>query len=166
MKKTISKVREIESVEHRLQLIPHGDLSIIDDSYNSNPISSKAAIDSLGQFEGTKIVVTPGLIELGGEEEKYNFELGEYATKVCDYIILVGQRHSKPIFDGIKSTKFDMNKVNVNGGAVALGHPVGASGGRILVTLLHEMQKRDAKRGLATLCIGGGMGCATIVERE
>ncbi len=65
-----------------------------------------------------------------------------------------------------KDLDFDMAKVNVNGGAIALGHPVGASGCRILVTLLHEMQKRDAKKGLATLCIGGGMGCATIVERD
>lgn len=65
-----------------------------------------------------------------------------------------------------KELGFDMSKVNVNGGAIALGHPVGASGCRILVTLLHEMQKRDAKKGLATLCIGGGMGCATIVERD
>ena len=65
-----------------------------------------------------------------------------------------------------KELGFDMSKVNVNGGAVALGHPVGASGCRILVTLLHEMQKRDAKKGLATLCIGGGMGCATIIERD
>ena len=65
-----------------------------------------------------------------------------------------------------KELNFDMSKVNVNGGAVALGHPVGASGCRILVTLLHEMQKRDAKKGLATLCIGGGMGCATIVQRD
>ena len=65
-----------------------------------------------------------------------------------------------------KELGFDMSKVNVNGGAVALGHPVGASGCCILVTLLHEMQKRDAKKGLATLCIGGGMGCATIVERD
>ena len=64
-----------------------------------------------------------------------------------------------------RDLKFDMSKVNVNGGAIALGHPVGASGCRILVTLLHEMQKRDSKRGLATLCIGGGMGCSTIVER-
>jgi acetyl-CoA C-acetyltransferase len=64
-----------------------------------------------------------------------------------------------------RELQFDMSKVNVNGGAIALGHPVGASGCRILVTLLHEMQKRDAKKGLATLCIGGGMGCATIVER-
>ena len=61
---------------------------------------------------------------------------------------------------------FDMSKVNVNGGAIALGHPVGCSGCRILVTLLYEMEKRDAKRGLATLCVGGGMGCAAIVERE
>lgn len=61
---------------------------------------------------------------------------------------------------------FDHAKLNVNGGAIALGHPVGASGCRILVTLLHEMVKRDAKKGLATLCIGGGMGCSTIVERE
>jgi acetyl-CoA C-acetyltransferase len=56
-------------------------------------------------------------------------------------------------------------KVNVNGGAIAIGHPIGASGARVLVTLLHEMQKRDAKKGLATLCIGGGMGIAMCVER-
>ena len=65
-----------------------------------------------------------------------------------------------------RDLKFDMSKVNVNGGAIALGHPVGASGCRILVTLLHEMQKTDAKKGLATLCIGGGMGCATVVARD
>jgi acetyl-CoA C-acetyltransferase len=60
---------------------------------------------------------------------------------------------------------WDTKKVNVNGGAIALGHPIGASGARILVTLLHEMQKRDAKKGLASLCIGGGMGVALAVER-
>ena len=65
-----------------------------------------------------------------------------------------------------KDLNFDMDKVNPNGGAIALGHPVGASGARILVTLLHEMQKKGAKKGLATLCIGGGMGCSTLVEIE
>ncbi|NLV17052.1 MAG: acetyl-CoA C-acetyltransferase [Syntrophomonadaceae bacterium] len=65
-----------------------------------------------------------------------------------------------------KELNFDSQKVNVNGGAIALGHPIGASGARILVTLLYEMQRRDAKRGLATLCIGGGMGTALVVERE
>lgn len=64
-----------------------------------------------------------------------------------------------------KDLGFDMSKVNVNGGAIALGHPVGASGARILTTLLYEMQRRDAKNGLATLCIGGGMGTAVVVER-
>ena len=64
-----------------------------------------------------------------------------------------------------KDLNFDMSKVNVNGGAIALGHPVGASGARILTTLLYEMEKRDAKKGLATLCIGGGMGTALVVER-
>ncbi len=66
-----------------------------------------------------------------------------------------------------KDLGIDVDKqLNPNGGAIALGHPVGASGARILVTLLHEMVKKDAKKGLATLCIGGGMGCATIVERD
>ena len=60
---------------------------------------------------------------------------------------------------------FDMSKVNVNGGAISIGHPVGASGARIIVTLIHEMMKRDSKYGLATLCIGGGMGVATIWEK-
>ncbi len=65
----------------------------------------------------------------------------------------------------LKDLEVDMEKVNVNGGAIALGHPIGASGARIFVTLLHEMKKRDVKRGLATLCIGGGQGISVIVER-
>ncbi|MES9960207.1 MAG: acetyl-CoA C-acetyltransferase [Sedimenticola sp.] len=65
-----------------------------------------------------------------------------------------------------KDMGWDLDKVNVNGGAIALGHPIGASGARVLVSLLHEMQRRDAKKGLATLCIGGGMGVALAVERD
>ena len=66
----------------------------------------------------------------------------------------------------IKDLKIPKEKVNVNGGSIALGHPIGASGTRILVTLLHEMIKRDSKKGLATLCIGGGMGIAMCLERN
>ena len=66
----------------------------------------------------------------------------------------------------VKELGLDPDKVNVNGGAIAIGHPIGASGARILTTLLHEMQKRDAKKGLATLCVGGGMGVALCVERD
>ena len=66
----------------------------------------------------------------------------------------------------IKDLGLPKEKVNVNGGAIALGHPIGASGTRILETLLHEMKRRDSKKGLATLCIGGGMGIAMCVERD
>ena len=65
-----------------------------------------------------------------------------------------------------RELKIPIEKVNVNGGAIALGHPIGASGARIVVTLLHEMKKRNAKKGLATLCIGGGMGIAMCIERK
>ncbi|MBQ7724069.1 MAG: acetyl-CoA C-acyltransferase, partial [Lachnospiraceae bacterium] len=64
-----------------------------------------------------------------------------------------------------KELQFSKDILNVNGGAIALGHPVGCSGARILVTLMYEMEKRNVKKGLATLCVGGGMGCAAIVER-
>ncbi len=65
-----------------------------------------------------------------------------------------------------RELKFNRNKLNVNGGAISLGHPIGASGARILVTLLYEMKRRSSRYGLATLCIGGGQGIATIIERE
>jgi len=64
-----------------------------------------------------------------------------------------------------KEMGWDTSKINVNGGAIAIGHPIGASGARILVTLIHEMIRRDARRGLASLCIGGGMGVALAIER-
>jgi len=66
---------------------------------------------------------------------------------------------------GSTSNGWDTAKINVNGGAIAIGHPIGASGCRILVTLLHKMMRRDAKKGLASLCIGGGMGVALAIER-
>lgn len=107
----VSRIREIKNVDHRLQLIRRNNINIIDDSYNSNPVSSKSAIDTLAEFEGTKIIVTPGLIELGEQEDKYNFELGLYIAKVCDYVFLVGKEHSKKIFEGIKFKEFNMEKV-------------------------------------------------------
>ena len=64
-----------------------------------------------------------------------------------------------------KAIGWDLEKVNVNGGAIAIGHPIGASGARVLTTLLYEMKHRDVRRGLATLCIGGGMGIAAVIER-
>lgn len=111
LKKIVKQVREIKSVDHRLQILPRGNLTIIDDAYNSNPVSSKSAIDTLGEFPGTKITVTPGMIELGSEEEKYNFEFGKYMTKACDYIFVVGEQNAKAIIDGALSKNYDENKI-------------------------------------------------------
>ena len=111
LERLVPRVREIKSVEHRLQLISKGNINIIDDAYNSNPVSSKSAIDTLSEFEGTKIIVTPGLIELGGDEEKYNFEFGEYMCNVCDYIFLVNSTISKFILKGINSKNYNKDKI-------------------------------------------------------
>lgn len=111
LKKMVKHVREIKSVDHRLQIIPRGKLTIIDDAYNSNPISSKAAIDTLAEFSGTKIVITPGMIELGEDEEKYNYEFGKYMADVCDYIIVVGEHNAKAIIDGAKEKGYDEKKI-------------------------------------------------------
>ncbi len=111
IKELAFQVKKIKNVEHRLQLIPHGNLNIIDDSYNSNPVSSKSALDTLAQFKGTKIIITPGLVELGKDEEKYNFELGEYICNVCDYVFLVNSIQATYILKGIQSSKFNRNRV-------------------------------------------------------
>ncbi len=80
-------------------------------------------------------------------------------------LIELNEAFASTTLAGIEELKLDTSIVNVNGGAIALGHPIGASGTRMLVTLLHEMKRRDAKKGLATMCIGGGMGITVIVER-
>ncbi|MBS6063534.1 acetyl-CoA C-acetyltransferase [Criibacterium bergeronii] len=80
-------------------------------------------------------------------------------------LVEANEAFASQAFEVVKELGFSMDKVNVNGGAIAIGHPIGASGARILTTLLYEMKRRDVKKGLATLCIGGGMGTALIVER-
>ena len=106
------QIKKLENVEHRLNIIKQSDLTIIDDAYNSNPVSSKSALNTLNEFNGTKILVTPGLIELNNQEYKYNFELGEYAASICDYVFLIGE-HSIPIRDGLISQKYNENNIFV-----------------------------------------------------
>ena len=107
----VNQVKNLSSVKHRLQLITNKNLNIIDDSYNSNPDSSKSALNTLSQFDGVKIIVTPGLIELGENEKKYNYELGKYCCNVCDYIFLVNSTQSKYVLEGINSTDFNTKKL-------------------------------------------------------
>ena len=105
------RIKEIQNVKHRLELVQRGNLTIIDDSYNANPVSSKSAVETLGEFKGIKVIVTPGLIELGKEQEKYNYEFGKYMTKFCDYIFLVGTDNYKSMLKGIEEKAFPKDKV-------------------------------------------------------
>ncbi|MBQ2946232.1 MAG: UDP-N-acetylmuramoyl-tripeptide--D-alanyl-D-alanine ligase [Bacilli bacterium] len=106
-------VSSVKPIEHRLELKKYGNINIIDDAYNSNPVGSKMAVEVLGLMEGTKIIVTPGMIELGPKQYELNHKFGEYISKVCDYVILIGEKQSKPIFDGLLDNNFDKKKIFV-----------------------------------------------------
>ena len=106
-------VKRIKTIEHRLELKKLGDITIIDDAYNSNPVGSKMAVDVLSYMDGKKIIVTPGMIELGDKMYEYNKEFGKSIAKVCDEVILVGKEQTKPILDGLKEEKFDEKKIHI-----------------------------------------------------
>jgi len=149
-----------------------GNASGINDGAAAFVIMSKEKADELGLAPLATITananagVDPSVMGLGPVEAvkkaltKANMQLSD-----IDLIEANEAFAAQSIAVG-KELEFDESKLNVNGGAIALGHPIGASGARILVTLLHEMKRRDVKSGLATLCIGGGQGVATIVTRS
>jgi UDP-N-acetylmuramoyl-tripeptide--D-alanyl-D-alanine ligase len=103
-------VRRIQPVEHRMQMREHGLVTVIDDAYNSNPVGSKAAVETLAMFDGIRILITPGMVELGDKETEYNYKFGTYAADCCDYILLVGRKHTVPIREGVLSKGFPEEK--------------------------------------------------------
>ena len=109
----VRQVKALESVPHRLQLIKGNQALIIDDAYNSNPSGAKAALDTLSAFEGFKILVTPGMIELGEKQDECNHTFGTQAASVCDYVVLVGERQTKSIYNGLTDAKYEPNKIIV-----------------------------------------------------
>ena len=117
MEKLVLPVKRIAAVPHRLQLLDKGGgVTYIDDAYNSNPSGCRAALAVLGLFDACRILVTPGMVELGAKQEELNFEFGQEAAKACDYIVLVGKAQTQPIYNGIKDAGFDMNNVYVADG--------------------------------------------------
>ncbi|MCR4861030.1 MAG: UDP-N-acetylmuramoyl-tripeptide--D-alanyl-D-alanine ligase [Ruminococcus sp.] len=117
LEKLVLPVKRIAAVPHRLQLLDKGGgVTYIDDAYNSNPSGCRAALNVLGLFDACRILVTPGMVELGAKQEELNFEFGQEAAKACDYIILVGKAQTVPIYNGIKDAGFDMGKVFVTDG--------------------------------------------------
>jgi UDP-N-acetylmuramyl pentapeptide synthase len=113
LKDLVVRVRKLEGAEHRLQFIRNQNGAIIDDAYNSNPQGTKAALEVLSMFDGIKILVTPGMVELGVQEEELNYSFGQDAAKVCDYIVLVGEAQTQPIYKGIISVGYPKEKVYV-----------------------------------------------------
>ncbi len=117
LEKLVLPVKRIAAVPHRLQLLDKGGgVTYIDDAYNSNPSGCRAALNVLGLFDACRILVTPGMVELGAKQEELNFEFGQEAAKACDYIVLVGREQTVPIYNGIRDAGFDMEKVFVADG--------------------------------------------------
>lgn len=106
-------VAQVKSVEHRLELRSNGNITYIDDSYNSNPVGSKMALDVLKQMPGFKIVMTPGMVELGDRSYELNKKFGTYMKNSCDVVILVGEKITKPIKDGLKEVSFNEKNIYV-----------------------------------------------------
>ena len=107
----VQRVRQIEQVEHRQQIIKKNFGIIIDDAYNSNPSGAKSALDTLSMFDMIKIVITPGMVELGEKQASLNREFGRQIAKVADYAILVGKNQTIPIQEGINKENYDKEKL-------------------------------------------------------
>jgi UDP-N-acetylmuramoyl-tripeptide--D-alanyl-D-alanine ligase len=106
-------VARLEPVPHRLQLIRRNSLIIIDDAYNANQSGARAALETLGMFEGFKILVTPGMVELGGAQDESNRQFGTEAAAVCDRVILVGEKQTRSVREGLKLAAFPDEKADV-----------------------------------------------------
>lgn len=104
-------VSHVKPVEHRLEIKKLGNMYQIDDAYNSNPIGAKMAIEVLGMMPGTKVVVTPGMIELGDKEAELNKTFGTQIAKVADYVVLIGEKQTRPIYEGIIESGFDKENI-------------------------------------------------------
>lgn len=113
VKQIVENVSNIEQIEHRLQCRKINDFNFIDDAFNSNPVGSKMAIDVLSMMSGKRVVVTPGMIDLGNKQDEYNYEFGRYMLDKVDYVLLVGEKQTKKIYQALSDNKFNMNKVIV-----------------------------------------------------
>lgn len=113
MEKLIFPVKQLESVPHRMQLIKQGNRTVLDDAYNSNKSGFKAALDTLSMFEELRILITPGMVELGERQYDENKEVGIYAHDKCDYAVLVGKKQTEPIQAGLMEAGFPQNRMIV-----------------------------------------------------
>lgn len=136
------QVRKLECVPHRLQLLDKGNALVIDDAYNANPSGTKAALDTLTLITGFKILVTPGMVELGAKEDECNREFGRNAAAVCDFVILVGKRQTESIQKGLADADYPKDKIFVAdtiGEALTKAYGVNTDGQKRIILLENDL---------------------------
>ena len=169
---SIEKLGELKSAFKKYGTVTAGNASGINDGAAMIIVMSKEKADSLGLKPLATIKaygsagVDPSIMGYGPVPATKNaLKRANWTVEDLD-LIEANEAFAAQAISVVRDLGLNEKKVNVNGGAIALGHPIGASGARILVTLLYEMNRRDAKKGLATLCIGGGMGTSLLIERK
>ncbi|MDF2532849.1 MAG: acetyl-CoA acetyltransferase [Clostridia bacterium] len=169
---TVDRLAKLKPAFKKDGTVTAGNASGINDSAVAVIVASRSFVEKHGLKPMAKLIgygskgVDPKVMGLG-PVPSVKMALDRAGLKVEDLgLIEANEAFAAQAIAVARELDFNMEKVNVNGGAIALGHPIGASGARILITLIHEMAKRNERYGLATLCIGGGMGEATIVERD
>jgi acetyl-CoA C-acetyltransferase len=168
---SVERLAKLRPAFDKAGTVTAGNASGINDGAAAVIVTTQAQADALGLTPMARIIayasagVDPAIMGTGPvPATKRCLEKAGWSVADLD-LIEANEAFASQAISVNRDLEWDLEKVNVNGGAIALGHPIGASGARILVTLLHEMARRDAKRGLATLCIGGGQGVALAVER-
>ncbi len=142
MKDLKGAVRKLEGVEHRLQLTERNGLTLIDDAYNANPSGTKAALEAISLFDGMRIIVTPGMVELGEKQDELNREFGKDIADVCDYAVLVGEKQAKPIKQGLLDKGYSEDKIYVAPTiqqALTFVYALNAGGKRKIVLLENDL---------------------------
>ncbi|NLL38369.1 MAG: UDP-N-acetylmuramoyl-tripeptide--D-alanyl-D-alanine ligase [Clostridiales bacterium] len=114
MEELVPLVYRLESVPHRLQLLGSGNRLVIDDAYNSNPEGAKAALEVLSAFDGFKLLVTPGMVELGTKQFECNYNFGVQASQVCDHVILIGERQTEPVYRGLIDSGYKKECITIS----------------------------------------------------
>ena len=112
-KKIIQGIKNIDPISHRLELKKHGNITILDDAFNSNPKGAQTALEVLSLMDGNKIIITPGMIEMGIEQDKLNEEFGRQIAKTCDKVYLIGKNQTKPIYEGLIKEKYNEDNIKV-----------------------------------------------------
>ncbi len=169
---TVEKLSKLRTAFKKDGTVTAANASGINDGASALVIMSKEKADELGIkplatiLSYANVGVEPSIMGIGPvPATKKALQKANLKLEDID-LIEANEAFAAQALAVTRELKWDLKKVNVNGGAIALGHPVGASGARILTTLLHEMKKRDSKHGLATLCVGGGMGVAMVVKKS